>query len=171
MRRIAVALGAAGLALSLVAAGPAADDPPEGYQFEMELVTGETVTHEGPSNAGGTTAGSLFGLGPDRTECTQDSSHRCDKGLAFSKVGGTVTFELTPSIPGADFDVFVYESDKDGNLGEEVASAGNLWFPVSAPFLSPTETGTFEAKRGGYYAIFVDYYAAGGGYTLDVVQE
>lgn len=175
MRKLATALAIASMGISTVAAGPAAQDPPEGFQFELELNDGETASYEGSSSAGGTTAGSgFFGVGATTLEdCNTSPQNRCDKGLAFSKTGGTVDFELAASIDPADYDIFIYESDEDGTLGEEVASSGTLWGPVAGPLgvFAPIESGTFEAKRGGYYAIVVSYYAAGGGYTVTMTQS
>lgn len=170
MRKLIIATATAAIALSTVAAGPqASQSPPDGYEAEFELKKGEAFTFEGAQDTGGITGP----FGADNGEyCSGEVGvgGKCDFILVNAKGSGLVSFVLEASFNPADYDIRFYESDESGSIGEEVASSGTLYGPVEDETiisLAPVESGEFEAKRG-YYAILVDYYAAGGGYTLDV---
>ncbi len=170
MRKLVATLAAAATAFSVVAAGPATTSAAE-LQFELEVGSGETVTYEAPEADYGTTAGALFGFNlTDPADCGTSADNRCDRGLVKANGNGEMTFVLDANYDPADFDVTVYASDKDGAIGEEVATSGNFYSPVALEDegLAPTEHATFEVKRGKYYYFVVSYYMAGGGYGLDV---
>lgn len=176
MRKLITAAALAAFTLTTIAAGPAAESAPDGIDYELQVASGETGTVEGSSGTGGTTAGSAFGLYiTDPADCGQDYENHCDKVLVEFTGKGDASFELNWPYP-SDYDVNVFASDEDGTMGELVASSGNAWSPVDAgcdplEFVGcfyTNEWGEFETKKGEFFLITVEYYAAGGGYTLDV---
>lgn len=172
MRKLITAAALAAFTFTTVAAGPATvADPPEGYEALIELKKGEAATFEGPSGTGG----AALGTGGDPTHCggVVGAEGRCDFILVNALSSGTLDVVFEANYFVADFDVYIFASDEDGTFGEEVARSGNGPGPVDAcdPVLgicvSPTESTSFDAKKG-HYAIMIEYYSAGGGYVLDV---
>lgn len=156
MRRITSGLAAAALAVTVVAAGPAQQSPPEGIDHELEVAKGSTGTVEGTAGSGGTTLADN-----DPENCNSgDVTWMCEKVLVKFTGSGTADVLLHASYPIADFDLSFYKSDKDGKVGEVVFDSGEL--------PGTDESGSFAAKKGEYYLGVVYYFAAGGGYTLDV---
>jgi hypothetical protein len=163
MRKIVAAAALAAFAFSSVAAGQAPADPPEGYQFSMELKKGQAEAYEGASDDGGILISSLaLGLFGefDPNGCSADyADEKCDRGLLTLAGSGTVTVDFVASFdPVADYDLAVYTWDGEAAV-DEVATSGNS---------GGLENVEFKAKRGEEYVIVVQYFAAGGGYTLDV---
>lgn len=177
MRTFATVIAAVGLAVSAVAAAPAAQDPPDGFQFEIPLAKGDAVTVAGQEDTGGMSSGGItanatLGLagGFDPNACSADAyEEKCDKALidVTSATGGTLDVLFTPAY-GGDFDLYLYESDEDGTIGEEIAHSAIGFAPVADPIgiAGPTESFTVDVKKG-QYALVIFYFAAGGGYDLD----
>lgn len=199
MRRSAVVLATAALVGSALAFAPAAPERQEA-ETDHEIVFTEdgSETVEGAQTNAGTNLGELS------TGCTKDPDTYCEtvhvtvvqpvadedpEAIEFGS--GDVAFTLAPTIPGADFDIRVFESDEAGTArGEEVASSGN--FPAcsilcESPLSAVIGEGcgpdhdecgdwtvaTTDLEGGGtdHYVIEVVYYLAAGPYTLDVSYE
>ncbi|MFT5223154.1 MAG: hypothetical protein ACI867_001465 [Glaciecola sp.] len=172
MRKIIAAAALAAFSFANVAADQAPADPPEGYQFAAELKKGDAASFEGSEETGGVNISSLtqqliFEQGPN--DCSADSyQEKCDRALLDIKSKGSFDMLFTPAY-GGDFDVYLYEADEDGVAGDEITFSALGWSLVADPFgvAGPTEAFTVDLKKGTY-ALVVYYFAAGGGYTMDV---
>lgn len=162
MRKLIAAAATAALAFTTIAADNVQPDPPEGFLAAFELKSGEAANFVNDAGTGGVTA--FVGCG--------SPAGQCDYILVNLKSKGTFDYVFEAAYNPADYDVYVYMSDADGTIGEEVEDlrSGTLYAPVADDTvlaLAPVESGSFALDKG-YYAIEIDYFAAGGGYTLDV---
>jgi len=174
MRKFAATLAALVVVPMIVAAAPAQQAPPDGITYELEVAKGETGTVEDTTSP--ETGGTNQPNGADHATCGTDQQNRCDRVLVKFTGSGDAAFDFVGAMPIADYDLTIYASDKDGTVGEELASSGNFWFPVDAGcdpvgFVGCGMTGENAAttvKANAYYLVVIDYWFAGGGYTLDV---
>ncbi len=177
MRKIIASAALAAFAFSSVAAGAQTQAAPEGYQFEAELAKGDAVTFQGQEDTGGFSTNGLIsnvdllelsGIGFDPEACGDTYEEKCDKAFLDVTAKGSLDVLFTPGY-GGDFDLYLYEIEDDGSIGAEVASSAAGWAPVADPIgiAGPTEQFT-AAVPAGDYALVVFYFAAGGGYDLDV---
>ena len=203
MRRPAVVLATAALVGSTLAFAPAVTTQQAETDHAIVFTEDGSETVEGAQTNAGTNLGDPVGAGLP-SECTKDPNTYCETvhvtveqpvadedpdSLEFGT--GEVSFTLAPTVPGADFDINVFESDQTGTARDElVAESGN--FPgCSVLCESPLgavigegcgpdhdECGSWtvptnDLAGGGtaYYVIEVVYYLAAGPYTLDVTYE
>lgn len=199
MKRLLMTALAAGM---LVAAAPGAStDAPEGYAHEVLLDTSAEETRTA-SVAGGLPGGVnltpfLGTAGVDQT-CGTDVSDYCE--VTYLAVTNPVAdtdpdnpnefdrfrldINVVADVPGADFDLFVFETNADGTeRSTEVASSGNA--PGCAQLCGTqadpaytnlcsgydecitSELVTFEGAETVYLRVEIVYFASPAGYTAD----
>ena len=191
MRRIPVVIAVAALVTSTFAFAPAPSQ-------QVETTHQVTFTEDGTATVEGGLPG---GVNPtpfvDGTStCSAEPNQYCETILltveqpvadedpdALDFGLGEVTIDITATVPGSDFDLFVFESDAEGTKGTEVASSGNaaacaqlcgtapdpvgLWPNQCAGTDECTELGVTTSELSGtrHYLIEVVYFASPAGYT------
>lgn len=194
MRRLVTALTAASLAFGLAAAAPGADDRvPSSTRETFELTPGESVTVLSATPGGvyggfSATAGTM----PECDESTPGVMY-CE-GFLVGISGGEVVVSdddgseslrsellvtLTPDAPTGDYDIRLYESDESGTIGAEVNS-GAEWFYDHTLDCGCADPDVEEMKQRvnttveepvKWYVVTVTYWAAVGGYSMDIAVE
>ncbi len=177
--RKSIAFAAATLfAFGAVAAGPASQAD---IDHTVELTVGEIA-----SVAGGVAQG--FNLTPTLTaasggiECSKSPDTYCEKVLITvtnpfeeenAKKGrerANLSVALTPTVAAADFDLYLFEADADGNEGAEVGASDGTPLvsdPDSIERVNMVVSTTAESTTTSYIA-WVVYFAAPSDYTMDV---
>lgn len=134
----------------------------------------------------------LSGLyGPGQCNGVSDPRFTCEE--FFIKTDAQLNFEdedptnnryktillatLTPEVPGVDYDLQLWDADENGNVtgSEALVTSGRAWFPEEfGELLGPVEdidysmNITTPEKNVDYFVLRVIFYAAAGGYDLDV---
>lgn len=98
---------------------------------------------------------------------------------------GEVGIDVTAAVPGADFDLFVYESDADATKGTQIASSGNLSACTQLCGTAPDPAGLYNDCLGvdecvefnvstsdldgtKHFLVEVVYFATPAGYTANL---
>ncbi len=172
--RLSTRLVAAALLAASVAAGPASQAG-QSTDFEVELAQGDAATVESGAVAG-VNPGHFAGA--DETYPCGDSSSPtayCQTILvhvtnpfteAEAKKGRErASLDLTLEMSGAgDLALLVYESDADGNRGEQVTSSDGLGESVESASVTVTTTADNEE---GWFLVEVFFHAFSGTWTMD----
>lgn len=167
--RLALAVAVAtGLALP-AAAGAAAPDRTVVLSAQTAKVSWEGAPGSGLYEPSGQVDGY------DPTLCDKSQSHYCDISLLDVRSGGPVALDvLVPAVSNADFDVYIYKSDAQAKVGEQLENeaAGTAPPPFgSSGTGQPTgfdEHFSKAAVEPGYYVMVVAYYQSfDAGYKAD----
>lgn len=183
MKRIAALVVAGALA---VAAAPARA-PEVDADHTIELGIGDTANVEGTAQGGMNLSGYVDGT----VTCTDSPEQLCETIFVAATnevpegetiASGVVSVALNAQVPGADFDLYVFESDETGAKGAEVASSGDA---AAGQIVGSDPAGllytctdavdeclqfvvdTFDDEPTRYYLVEVVYFASAGSYSLD----
>lgn len=150
------------LAFGLVAAAPAADHTSADHEFTVS--PGDEFTVEGGAAQGI----NVTPLVNDSTTCGKDLDNYCetiyveidrpvpadengDSQFAFT----TISFDMTANVPGEDYDVFVYQSDDEGNKLYQYSSEEGVGQSANGPACAEI-CGLGVGDPLGFYGNFCD---------------
>lgn len=167
-RRVTLAGLSAVLATTLVAAGPAAQQPPGGIDHEAEFGIDAPFEYAGATDTGGVVVWTHLSLWDGNTCYSDSPDNKCDRILVHAMDKGEVTITMDATYDVADYDMVVFRSGPSGDAFSAMAHSQNeIFVEGEGPIPLPgDEQVTFETDADSWYLIGIFYRAAGGGYTL-----